>query len=180
MRTEEVAERFGETSAQTGSGVVTCGSPDEVANDPTLGQYFVPVSEKQTDWGLEDQKGDIWFENALFAPDQLRQRVAYALSQILVVVLAGTSVQDRTEPYVAYNDILVRNAFGNYRDILQQVSYNPLMAEHLTYMQSKSTAHMWEHQRRHAFADENYSREVMQVSLHNHVIGPSFLFVAHF
>lgn len=112
VRTDEVAEHFGEASAETGSGVVTCGSPNEVANDPTHGKYYIPAHELGTDWGLEDQKRDVWFQIALFSKDQLAQRVAFALSQILVVVEDSTSIRDHTEPYVAYNDILVRNVFG--------------------------------------------------------------------
>lgn len=112
VRTDEVAEHFGGASAETGSGVVTCGSPNEVANDPTYGKYYIPVHEKSTDWGLEDQKRDVWFAISLSSKDQLAQRVAFALSQILVVVEDSTSVRDHTEAYAAYNDILVRNAFG--------------------------------------------------------------------
>src|SRR5210317_1491220 len=52
VRTDEVAEHFGEASAETGSGVVTCGSPNEVANDPTHGKYYIPAHELGTDWGL--------------------------------------------------------------------------------------------------------------------------------
>ena len=167
VRTEDVMDHFGEASEQTGSAVVTCGSRGEVANEPALGKYFNVANEKQTEWGLEHQKGYIFFDVALNATDQLRQRVAFGLSQILVVVPAGTSAEDHTEPFVTYHDIMVHNAFGNYRDILKQTAYNPFMADHLTYMQSKSAAYMWEHQNKHAFADENYAREVMQVSLHN-------------
>lgn len=168
IRTDEVAEYFGETSALTGSGVVTCGSHGEVANDPKLGKDFVAVHELGTDWGLNHQKGDVFFNIVLTAQDQLRQRVAFALSQILVVVDKATTVSgDHTEPFVNYHDIFVRNAFGNYRDILKEVAYNPLMAENLSFMQSKSTAHEWEHMQRHSFADENFSREIMQVSLHS-------------
>lgn len=164
MRTDEVAEYFGESAGLSGSGVVVCGSPGEVANDPTLGKYFVPVHEKGTDWGLDHQKLDIFFNIALTANDQLRQRVAFALSQVLVVVEAAISIRgDHTEAFVSYHDILVRNAFGNYLDILKQISYNALMAEHLSFLQSKSTAHMWEHQQRHAFADENFAREIVGV-----------------
>ena len=163
MRTEDVAAQFGDASAEAGSGVVVCGSPNEVANDPTHGKYFVPVHELGTDWGLEDQKGDIHSNIVIYAPDQLRQRVAFSLSQILVVVPAGTSNRDHTEAYANYHDIFVDNAFGNYRDILKETAFNAHMAEHLTYMQSKSTAHMWEHKKQHAFADENFSREIMQL-----------------
>jgi hypothetical protein len=173
MRTDDVAAHFGETSGLTGSGVVTCGSPGEVANDPTLGKYFIPVHELGTDWGLEHQKGDVFINIALTAKDQLRQRVAFALSQVLVIVDAATRiVGDHTEAFLVYHDILVRNAFGNYRQILKEISYNALMAENLSFIQSKSTAHMWEHQQKHAFADENFAREIMQVSLYNHIIMP--------
>ena len=169
LRTDDVAEHFGETSAQTGSGVVTCGSPGEVANVPSLGNYFVQVHEKSTDWGLDQQKLDVWFHTALFSPDQLRQRVAFALSHILVVVPGAIGVSgDHSEAFLAYHDIFVRNAFGSYRDILKEVSYNPLMAENLSFLQSKSTAHMWEFLKKHAFADENYGREIMQVSKPRH------------
>lgn len=168
MRTDEVASYFGEISGLSGSGVVSCGSPGEVANDPTLGHYFTPVHEKGTDWGLDQQKGDVFANVVLTAPDQLRQRVAFALSQVLVVVDEATRiVDDHTEAFVAYHDILVRNAFGNYRQILKEISYNALMAENLSFIQSKSTAHMWEYQQKHAFADENFAREIMQVSLYN-------------
>jgi hypothetical protein len=180
MRTDEVAEYFGDTSGSSGSAVVTCGSPGEVANDPSLGKYFIAVHEKGTDWGLDQQKGDAFFNIALSAQDQLRQRVAFALSQILVVVDKAIGVEgDHTEAFVVYHDILVRNAFGNYRDILKQVSHNPLMAENLSFLQSKSTAHMWEHQQKHAFADENFAREIMQVRDYNMSCVTVIIFECH-
>eukprot|EP00551_Chaetoceros_affinis_P001117 CAMPEP_0203636574 /NCGR_PEP_ID=MMETSP0088-20131115/3102_1 /ASSEMBLY_ACC=CAM_ASM_001087 /TAXON_ID=426623 /ORGANISM="Chaetoceros affinis, Strain CCMP159" /LENGTH=77 /DNA_ID=CAMNT_0050490757 /DNA_START=23 /DNA_END=253 /DNA_ORIENTATION=+ len=75
---------------------------------------------------------------ALDSLDQLRQRVSWAMSQILVVVkLAITSQAPRSEQFLAYYDIFVRNAFGNYRDILREISYNALMAENLSFLQSK-------------------------------------------
>ncbi len=166
MRTDEVATHFGDVSGSTGSAVVTCGSPGEVANDPTVGKYFVMNHERGTDWNLRDQKGDVFMNIAITAPDQLRQRVAFALSQILVVVdEATTIVRDYTEAFVTYHDIFSRNAFGNYRDILKEISYNALMAENLSFIQSKSAAYMWEYQQKVAYADENFAREIMQVSL---------------
>lgn len=166
MRTDEVATHFGDVSGLTGSAVVTCGSPGEVANNPTLGKYFIMNHERGTDWGLEHQKGDVFMNIALTEPDQLRQRVAFALSQILVVVEQATTIaRDNTEAFLSYTDIFSRNAFGNYRDILKEISYNALMAENLSFIQSKSAAYMWEYQQKHAFADENFAREIMQVSL---------------
>jgi hypothetical protein len=57
----------------------------------------------------------------------------------------------------------VRNAFGNYLDILKEVSYSPLMAEMLTYLGSKSTAYVFEKEKNVEFADENYAREILQL-----------------
>ena len=48
------------------------------------------------------------------------------------------------------------SAFGNYRDILQEISFSPLMAENLSFLQSKSAAYTWEHQNKISFADENF------------------------
>ena len=56
---------------------------------------------------------------------------------------------------------MVRNAFGNYRDILREASYNALMAELLTYEGSKSTSFVYEDDdKRNSNADENYARYV--------------------
>ena len=91
---------------------------------------------------------------ALDAPDQLRQRMAFALAQIFVV---GADHSDHCEQFLAYYDIFVRHAFGSLRDVLMEVSYSPVMGEYLTYRGSKSIAES------NAFPDENYARELMQL-----------------
>jgi uncharacterized protein (DUF1800 family) len=96
-----------------------------------------------------------WFQIALTAPDQLRQRVAFALSQILVVsdVPFGNNM---TEPVAHYNDILANNAFGNFRTLLEQVTLSPVMGLYLSHLRNeKATAT--------TNPDENYAREVMQL-----------------
>ena len=98
---------------------------------------------------------------ALNATDQFRQRVAWALAQILVVVKSAIgSEYAKTEWFLSYYDIFVRNAFGNYRDILREVSYSSLMAENLSFLGSKSAAYVLENYRYVAFADENFAREI--------------------
>jgi uncharacterized protein (DUF1800 family) len=88
--------------------------------------------------------------------------MAWALNQILVIVKDGIPSQDRnTEIFLQYYDIMVRNAFGNYGDILKEISYSALMAMHLTYLRSTSTAYEWQANRIVAFADENYARYVL-------------------
>ena len=64
---------------------------------------------------------------------------------------------------MTYYDIFVRNAFGNYFDILKQVSYSPMMAEMLSFLDSKSSEYVWKHEREIQFADENFAREILQL-----------------
>lgn len=59
-----------------------------------------------------------------------------------------------TEWFATYYDIFVRNAFTNYRDILKEVSYSPLMAENLSFLQSRSSAFLWEEYEVKSQADE--------------------------
>ena len=88
--------------------------------------------------------------------------MAWALAQLLVVVQSSIEVEYRhKEVFLGYYYIFVRNAFGNYRDILREISYNPLMAENLSFLQSKSAAYMWETQGKISFADENFVREII-------------------
>ena len=65
--------------------------------------------------------------------------------------------------FTTYYDIFVRNAHGNYKDILREVSYSPIMADMLTYYESKSQEIIWRTKREIQFADENYAREIMQI-----------------
>ncbi|MEC8313625.1 MAG: DUF1800 family protein [Verrucomicrobiota bacterium] len=103
-----------------------------------------------------DAKKKIWYQLAIDAPDQLRQRMAWALSQILVVGEAGNIHPQNNEKWLKYYDIFVRNAFGNYRDILEEVTYSPHMAYYLTYEKNQK-------EENGIFPDENYAREVMQL-----------------
>lgn len=107
-----------------------------------------------------------WWETALAAPDQLRQRVAFALSQILVISDVGALDRQPIE-LSEYYDILVRNAFGNYRDLLRQVTLSPMMGTFLTHLRNQKTD--WTIDARGVLVpgvvspDENYAREVMQL-----------------
>ena len=75
--------------------------------------------------GFQEQKKDIWFDIALNGEDQLRQRVAWALNQILVVSPSNLG-EGETEKWTSFYDIFVRHAFGNYRTILKEVSFSPM------------------------------------------------------
>ena len=103
-----------------------------------------------------------WFKIALTAPDQLRQRVAYALSQILVVSDISLGDDNRSEPLANYYDILGAGAFGNFRTLLEQVSLSPLMGEYLSSLRN-SKATFDSSGATLTTPDENYAREVMQL-----------------
>ncbi len=97
--------------------------------------------------------GSFW-NQAVGAPDQLRQRMKLALSEIFVVSLADPNVDERGA--ASYYDMLGANAFGNFRTLLEQVSLHPTMGVYLTWL-----ANQKEDGVRHP--DENYAREVMQL-----------------
>ena len=151
-----------------------CGSPGEVANDPLAGAQYALYDEADMakvvstsfdqDHELEEGKAMVWTSVVLSAPDQLRQRVAFALSQIFVVSSTGLDMlQKQTEPFAAYYDIFVRNAFGLFGDILKEVSFSPLMGRYLSYLGGMSFGHNFEELGLHLYADENFAREVMQL-----------------
>lgn len=101
-----------------------------------------------------------WFDTALLENDQLRHRVAYALSQIIVVSVAEPLFLQRGEALANYLDILTKHSFGNYKDLLIEITHSPAMSLFLTYHGSKkeqvegSTV---------IYPDENYAREIMQL-----------------
>jgi uncharacterized protein (DUF1800 family) len=107
-----------------------------------------------------------WMATALYAPDQLRQRVAYALSQILVVSDVG-ALDNNPVGVAEFHDLLARNAFGNYRQLLSEVTYSPMMGTYLTYLRNRKTD--WTLDANNQLVpsliqpDENYAREVMQL-----------------
>jgi uncharacterized protein (DUF1800 family) len=96
--------------------------------------------------------------SALVSSDQLRQRTAFALSQILVMSYANTTVDDYPRGIASYYDILVNNAFGNYRTLLEQVSLHPMMGIYLSALRNQK-----EDPARGRVPDENYAREIMQL-----------------
>lgn len=98
----------------------------------------------------------LFWERALHAPDQLRQRVTYALNQIIVI-----SVEDAvqwTDAFVAYLDTLQDQAFGNYAALLRAVTYSPAMGMYLSHLGNEKADPA-----SGVAPDENYAREVMQL-----------------
>lgn len=108
-------------------------------------------------------RGDQWLDNTIYAsyinaPDQLRKRVGYALSQIFVVGTDSLEGNVRMFGSASFLDMLEANAFGNYRELLEAVSRHPAMGGFLTYSNNCKAD-----PRSGRLPDENYAREVMQL-----------------
>ena len=105
---------------------------------------------------LQNQRiNELYWDHLVTANDQVRQRMAFALSQILVYSDAADSDQP-TRGY--YQDILIRNALGNYRDLLEEVTYSPAMGQWLTYLANRKGD-----PNKGRMPDENYAREILQL-----------------
>ncbi|GAA0202155.1 DUF1800 domain-containing protein [Kangiella japonica] len=103
---------------------------------------------------------DAWWHRSLKAEDQLRQRVAFALSEIWVVSQYGVSSGgiEGNQSLSNYYDILLQHSFGNYRDLMQDVTLNPVMGEYLSMLRNRKPD-----LERNIRPDENYARELMQL-----------------
>jgi uncharacterized protein (DUF1800 family) len=102
-----------------------------------------------------------WFRFAVDNPKQLRLRVAYALSQIIVAADSNFIFGDRYSALSAYYDLLIKNAFGNYGDILKEISSNPAMGYYLTFYGNQKKYKNKKGEL--VYPDENYAREIMQL-----------------
>jgi uncharacterized protein (DUF1800 family) len=116
------------------------------------GLYASKYTAAMGDWS------PIWWDNVILGNDQLRQRMAFALSEILVISQAAGAIWGHNVGLVNYYDILVNNALGNYRTLLEQVTLAPAMGEFLSNdRNNKPNLATGVH------ADQNFAREVMQL-----------------
>ena len=153
-----------------GGSTLVCGSPNEVAPDPYLDDYFDGLESDQACIGCQasyvnyyQQKQTVWTINALDAEDQLCQRNAWALYEHLNVGI--TTAPDNTETNLFSYDILTRNCFGSYFDVLKEMVYNPKIGEQFNSVGSTSARLKWDVQGHLVLPDENLGREIMQVSI---------------
>ena len=98
-----------------------------------------------------------WFANVLRGNDQLRQRVAWALSQIFVVSQVG-ALQNVPSATADFYDMLARDAFGDYRTLIEDVTLHPAMGVYLSMLGNQKTQ-----TGTNLRPDENYARELMQL-----------------
>lgn len=98
-----------------------------------------------------------WWQYHMQNNDLLRQRVAFALSE-LFVISDKSNFAGRGHAFADYYDMLLSHAFGSYRELLERVTFHPAMGVYLTYMRNPKADTT-----RNIFPDENYAREVMQL-----------------
>jgi uncharacterized protein (DUF1800 family) len=96
-----------------------------------------------------------FFTNALINNDQLRQRVAFALSQILVTSSAKTN---EAFAVAQYQNLLLANAFGNFKDVLVAVTLSPMMGHYLDMVRNAKAD-----PKKGTEPNENYARELLQL-----------------
>lgn len=106
----------------------------------------------------EANRQEAWWKIAVTAPDQLRQRIAFALSEIFVVSEQTTSLRPQAEALAKYYDLLVNDAFGNFRQLLEDVTRSPVMGVYLSYLRNRKGDPA-----NGTSPDENYAREVQQL-----------------
>ena len=150
-------------------------SPGEVASVQSLGyaawidnQFTLPVTyhlpvvmaKKSSDPVVPYPSSltfNAWWQRSVTAPDQLRQRMAFALSELVVVSESGL-LANNARALSDYYDTLLDNAFGNFRTLLKAVTLSPAMGLYLDLrandMGSLITG---------LHANENYAREIQQL-----------------
>lgn len=116
----------------------------------------------------QDTRREAWFLGALGGPDpannaivhsdQLRQRMAFALSEILVVSEQNATLAAFPKALGYYQDLLVDGAFGNYRVLLEKVTLSPAMGVYLNMLGNQRA-----NSAQNIHPDENYAREVNQL-----------------
>lgn len=119
--------------------------------------YPDPVPQGFNVGSLNAVRLERWFTNVLRGDDQLRQRVAFALSEIFVVSQVG-ALLNLPNATADFHDMLARNAFGNYRTLLEEMTLHPAMGVYLSMLgNQKAVAGT------NLRPDENYAREMMQL-----------------
>lgn len=135
---------------------------DQFTKAPTYHFYpYVWETRNQTNFGNGPYSGtgsqNAWWKHSITAQDQLRQKLAYALSQILVVSRDG-ELDTRNDTISDYFDMLLDGAFGNFRDLLENVTLHPAMGAYLDMLNNDkpdiTTGRI---------PNENYAREIMQL-----------------
>jgi uncharacterized protein (DUF1800 family) len=133
----------------------------EIAKTPSLILpplvSLVPSDRMMGPGIMQADRVNVWLQNVMTGDDQLRQRVAWALSQIFVVSSSG-ALEQFPFAMADFYDTLSRNAFGNYRNLLEDVTLHPAMGLYLSMLGNQRAV-----EGTNLRPDENYAREMMQL-----------------
>lgn len=140
--------------------------PVNFTNDPQFGGNSTQFNTGTRNWDasaihqnnhpFDQNRRREWFTLVLNSRDQLRQRTAFALSEIVVISENDATVNSYHYGTANYWDMLAANAFGPYRTVLEKVTYSPLMGIYLSHLKNQK-------QSGSISPDENYAREIMQL-----------------
>ncbi|MBK9394767.1 MAG: DUF1800 domain-containing protein [Uliginosibacterium sp.] len=119
-------------------------------------QQWRNLDDKKRPYATDEMSYEAIWQQWLFGADQLRARTAFALSQIVVI----SNIAPDIRPYAmsSYWDMLNRNAFGNYRTLLREVTLHPAMGYYLNMINSER-----DNPETGAHPNENYAREILQL-----------------
>jgi len=137
------SQQFAEPTIDTHWDYVARGGP--VNCSPCNSQYINATMES-------------FWKQAIQGRDQLRQRTVLALSELFVVSTVNSTVEGQPDAHASYLDMLSRNAFGNFRTLLEGVARHPTMGHYLSYHRNQK-----EDPATGRNPDENFAREIMQL-----------------
>lgn len=128
-------------------------------NTPQTSMYALLTSwQNQGQSIYKDQMWSAWWAMTCLSPDQLRQRVNFALNELFVVSINSSDLDSKLFGMAHYYDTLGKDAFGNYRDVLMDMTLDPCMGLYLT-MRGNVKANP----AAGTLPNENYAREIMQL-----------------
>jgi uncharacterized protein (DUF1800 family) len=129
--------------------------------DGQLGQpasLTLPYVKATSNGSLDTTRHHIWFRNVLTGPDQLRQRLAFAWSELFVISDLDYELSNSQYSVSHYYDLLAEHAFGNFRTLLETVTLHPAMGIFLSMVRNEKADLA-----RNVRPDENFAREVLQL-----------------
>ena len=137
---------------------------EQLALAPTSVRAYVEAMEAakklidpQATIGQGEVVDGIW-KAMLTDPAQVRQRIAFALSQVMVVSLLDGGVHNEPRAAAAFYDMLATKGVGNYRDLLEAVALHPIMGKYLSHLGNRKSDLVTGR-----VPDENFAREIMQL-----------------
>lgn len=151
---------FGPTAA-TIQRVASIGFPawiTEQFSTARPGTHFDFVNNNTNPYNQLFPAIESFWTQAIRGPDQLRQRVTFALSEIFVVSGFSGELSVRSGPIAAYFDLLADNAFGNFRQLIEAVARAPAMGWYLSHLMNDK-----EDPSTGRIPDQNFAREIMQL-----------------